>query len=110
MEVCKRSIYAVTHRPLETLKKYHYGDMLDISWLRGKTVLDVGSGESPFVKELRKNKVNAVSIDMYDLSSPNKGAHVRGYADKMPFKKKFLMLYIPPGQFLHIQTNLKKFK
>jgi len=84
----QRSSYAVTNRSFNFLQKRFYPNMLNISELQGKTFLDIGSGKSDLVTELRKRGVNAVSIDMQRLKPQNADTHVRGLADQMPFKDK----------------------
>jgi len=100
--------YPVTDNGFKTLKKY-YGDMLNVSELTGKTVLDVGCGTSPFVKELRGNGINAVSLDVQKVNSPNTGSHIQGFANQMPFKDKvFDCIYSTFSIFTYLFTGNSK--
>jgi len=86
-------LYIITNRNLSTIKK-SYGEMLNIPKLKGKNVLDLGCGNSSVVKELREKSVNAFSIDMADIIPANKGTHIMGFADQMPFKNAIFDLVI----------------
>jgi len=103
--------YVITNRSLDTLQRTTFGEMFDISKLAGKRVLDAGSGESSFVKELRNKRIDAYSIDMADIKPENTNTHIRGLIDKMPFANEVFdyvfsawsLFYYPEEAALHIK-------
>lgn len=98
----ERATYAITNKSFEA-HEYFYGSLLDINNLKGKTVLDLGSGKSSFAKELKNKGINAFSLDMFDGESPNKNLHVRGFADALPFKNNvFDFIYSSWSVFSHL--------
>ena len=106
-----REEYEITNRSLAFIQKnlytrFHFIKKLNPKELREKTVLDVGCGLSSLTKELREKGVNAYSIDMHDSKPPNKGTHVRGFAEKMPFKNRlFDFVYSTWSLFSYIEDR-----
>ncbi len=84
--------YSITNRRLGkevccvSINGYYPNHCLDLNKLKGKKVLDIGSGEGGFVKDLRKNDINAFSIDFNKAKHVNIGSHCRANATQMPFK------------------------
>lgn len=74
------------------LKEYLELFHLDLEDLKGKTILDLGSGQSTFAQEVKEKgidaKVYSLDVDFGEVESQEDIERIRGVAQHMPFEEK----------------------
>ena len=74
-----------------------YLDNLGLTWgyLRGKKILDIGSGSSMFAKEAKKYGIEVISSDeRRELDRPRETSNVISVAEHLPFKDESFDLVV----------------